>query len=479
MTKIKCLVVAIALLWMGTLLAQDLPCDVYIRSAKIYLNRTQPDYESALKNLEAGYKKCYDDPVLHELLGRVYADQDKLDKMTEEFKIAREKGSLSSEDIRKVIESKWVSEFQEGTKDLDQADKAKVDTIRTKAHKLAVQHFDNCIRLDSSRYQPYVNAAAIRIDLNELEKADTLLSKAYQLIFPGLNQVLNYSIDVTNVKSPDKVKEIWQKIESTAGQKETYVKLADTYSKKGEKERSTEGWDLITHVAVSALLSQTKQTELAKTVLDKGSDLLSKQLNVVLNYGINLYNLQKYDQAIELFQQAAKIDPNNRDALVNLASLYGQKGDKEKSMQMWDLLIEKGMGDKDVYYNRGLLYLVDAQEVTKQISALEDSAAKNPKNESLKRELDNSKTKKNEILKKAQSDFNQSVQLDSLDVEALYHLGFVYLLESDWNQAQTSLEKVKSLKPDHKDAWEALVIVYTRQGMIDKAKEADAKSRNL
>ena len=479
MTKIKCLVVATALLWMGTLLAQDLPCDVYIRSAKIYLNRTQPDYESALKNLEAGYKKCYDDPILHELLGRVYADQNRIDKMIEEFRIAKEKGSLSSEDIRKVMESKWVSEFQEGTKDLDQADKATVDSTRTKAHKLAVRHFENCIRLDSSRYQPYVNAAAIRIDLIELEKADTLLSKAYQLIFPGLNQALNYGLDITNVKNPDKVQEVWQKIESSAGQKETYVKLADTYSKKSDKERSTEGWDLITHLAVSSLLSQAKQTELAKTLSDKGSDLLSKQLNVVLNYGINLYNLQKYDQAIELFQQAAKIGPNNRDALVNLASLYGQKGDKEKSMQMWEVLIEKKMADKDVFYNRGLMFLIDAQTVNRQISALEDSAAKYPKNESFKRELDNSKTKKNEILKKAQNDFNQSVQLDSLDVEALYHLGFVFLLESDWDQAQTNLEKVKSLKPDHKDALEALVIVYTKKGMIEKAKEADSQLKNL
>ena len=479
MTKIKCLVVAIALLWMGTLLAQDLPCDVYIRSAKIYLNRTQPDYESALKNLEAGYKKCYDDPILHELLGRVYADQNKIDKMIEEFRIAREKGSLSSEDIRKVIESKWVSEFQEGTKDLDQADKATVDTVRTKAHKLAVQHFDNCIRLDSSRYQPYVNAAAIRIDLNELEKADTLLARAYQLIFPGLNQAINYGLDVSKVKNPDQAKEIWQKIESTPGQKETYVKLADTYSKKGEKERSTEGWDVITHLAVSALLSQAKQTKLADTVLAKGSDLLSKQLNVVLNYGINLYNLQKYDQAIELFQQAAKIDPKNRDALVNLASLYGQKGDKEKSMQMWDLLIEKGMGDKDVYYNRGLLYLVDAQEVTKQISSLEDSLSKGSKNETLKKELADSKAKKEGILKKAEQDFAKSAELDSQDVEALYHLGFVFLLEGDWNDSMAKLEKVTRLKADHKDAWEALIIVYTKQGMIDKAKEADAKSRNL
>jgi|GEM_PF-7087222 len=478
MTKMKCLAVAAALLWTGTLLAQDLPCDVYIRSAKIYLNRAKPDYESALKNLEAGYKKCYDDPLLHELLGRVYADQNAIGKMVEEFKIAKEKGSISSEYMSKVIESKWVEEFQAGTQTLDQAEKATVDSVRGQAQTQAVKHFENCILIDSSRYQPYVNAAAIRIDLNQLGKADTLLSKAYQLIWPGLNLALQYGIEVSNVKNPEKAKEVWQKIESTPGQKKTYLNLAESYSKKSEKERSTEGWDVVTYLAVSNLLNSANQPELSKSVLDKGGDLLFKQLNVVLNYGINLFNLQQYDRAIELFQQATKIDPSNREALINLASLYGQKGDRQKSMEMWDVLIDKQMADKDVYFNRGLVFLIEAHEANNRIRALEDSGTQSPKNETLKKELDDAKAKRNEILKKAQQDFSKSVELDSLDVEALYHLGLVYMQEEDWDHAMTNLEKVTSLKPGHKDTWEALAIVYIKKGMIEKAKEADAKSKS-
>ncbi len=406
MTKVKWLVALIAAAGFVAALAQDYPCDVYLRSAKIYLFRDNPDYESALKNLEAGYQKCYNDPLLHELLGRIYADQGKLERMTQEFKIAKEKGHSKPEELNKVIETVWGKEFKNGTTYLEQADTIKqrmadLDTVSSdslrqaeqqkltaglqKAVELAAKHFENCILVDSSRYQPYVNAAAQRLELNQLEKADTLLSLAYQL-------------------TPE-------------------------------------------------------------------------SLSVVLSYGINLYNLQNYDKAIEIFEKAVKIDPNNREALINLASLYGVKNERQKAREIWDKLIEKGMANKDVYFNSGFVHLADAEELVRQVRNLEDSLQKSPKTAGLKEEIARLNEQRKANIKDGISDFTKSLELDSTDIEAIYYLGYLHMLNDDLKEAMETLEKVVAMKPDHKAAWARLAIVYTLKGMKEKAKEADEKSK--
>src|SRR4030067_2797781 len=112
MLKVKWVVLTTILAsGISPVLAQDYPCDVYLRSAKIYLNRSTPDYESALKNLKDGYQKCYNDPVLHELLGRIYADKNQLEKMAEEFRIAKQLGHPKPEEMNKVLESRWGQTF--------------------------------------------------------------------------------------------------------------------------------------------------------------------------------------------------------------------------------------------------------------------------------------------------------------------------------------------------------------------------------
>ncbi|MCI0406741.1 MAG: hypothetical protein L0209_11880, partial [candidate division Zixibacteria bacterium] len=84
---------SLILLAAGVCPAEDYPCDVYIRSAKIYLHtQTPPDFESALKNLLAAYDKCYDDPDLHVLLGMIYADKNQIENMAKEFSIANQQG---------------------------------------------------------------------------------------------------------------------------------------------------------------------------------------------------------------------------------------------------------------------------------------------------------------------------------------------------------------------------------------------------
>jgi tetratricopeptide (TPR) repeat protein len=284
-------------LFAGIALGQEYPCDVYIRSAKIYLFRNNPDFESALKNLQEGYEKCYDDPVLHELLGRIYADKNQIDQMAKEFGIAKELGHPKTEEMDKVLESMWSKNFQEGSTALDQVEQVESDSVRQILKQQALKDFEDCILIDSSRYEAYINAASQLVAMGEIARADTHLARAYQL-------------------QPD-------------------------------------------------------------------------NMSVILNFGINLYNLRNYDKAIEIFEKALELEPNHREVLINLASLYGQVGDHHKSMETWDRLIEKGMADKDIFFNRGTIYLIEAQEVTTRINQLQDSLALLPKNVNLKKKWSN------------------------------------------------------------------------------------------
>ncbi len=51
------------------------------------------------------------------------------------------------------------------------------------------------------------------------------------------------------------------------------------------------------------------------------------------------------DKAIEFFQKILDIDPDNADAISNMAHVYAQKGDKETSQKYIDRLKEMGLYD--------------------------------------------------------------------------------------------------------------------------------------
>src|SRR4030066_906976 len=305
----------------SVLAQQELPCDMYLRSAKIYLKQSTPDLESALKNLLAAPEKCRLTGEIDFMIGGIYADENVYDKMVEYFDIARKKDPSLQKRIKDIKESKWSEVFKKGAEFLEKAD----DT-------LAMKHFETAILIDSSRFEAYINAGIGALNLNDSAKAEFLFEKAYKVAPDNLNAKTNYATFLLNrQKFKEATGVLEEVVKMDPKNKEALLNLAMCYSVLGENEKS----------------------------------------------------LTSYKSATVLLEERQKADPKNKDILIDLAMCYSRLGENQKSLAIYDTAVALGLGDKDLYFNRGLLKLTQAQEMTKKIIQVRDSMLAKPNDKAL------------------------------------------------------------------------------------------------
>ncbi len=353
---------------------QELPCDMYVRSAKIYLSQEPPDLESALKNLEAAPEKCKKTGDIDFMLGSIYADKNLYEKMVEAFNKAKKIDPSLEAKIKKTLESKWSEVWKKGVEFLEKSD-----------HKQALKFFEISIRIDSSRFEPYINAGYEAFALKDTGKAGILFEKAYKLV-------------------PD-------------------------------------------------------------------------NMSAKVGYATVLFNRQNFKDAAVIYEEILKQTPQDKETLINLAMCYSQLGEMEKCSALYDSAIVLGLGDKDIYFNRGLLKLSKAQHITSQIAAVRDSMLAKQNSKGWVEKLNKLITDQKKFFEQTEPDFLKVVAIDSTDQEGWYHLGFIqYQLEKN-KEAKVALENSVKLAPQNQDGWGLLSLVYTKLGMKKEAEAAAQKAK--
>ncbi len=73
--------------------------------------------------------------------------------------------------------------------------------------------------------------------------------------------------------------------------------------------------------------------------------------------GTRLYAEGRYDEAIEEFQKAIKIDPTYLDAYVNLGAIYFKQGDYQKASSQYETVLRYQPYHIKAHYNLGLVQL--------------------------------------------------------------------------------------------------------------------------
>jgi len=377
MLKRKTLILALILnmgLASGLMAQPELPCDMYVRSARIYLGQKPPDLEAALQNLLSSPEKCRKSGEIDYMIGGIYADKNELVKMVEFFNIALKKDPSLQKKIKDIKESKWGEVFKKGAEFLEKAD-----------HAQALKHFETAILIDSSRYEAYLNAGIEAINLNEQEKAALLFEKVYKIA--------------------------------------------------------------------------------------------PQNLNVKVGYATILLDQQKFQEAAAVYQEILKLDPKNKEALISLAMCYTRLGENQKSLAIYDTAVVLGLADKDLYFNRGLLKLTQAQQMTKKIIEVRDSMLAHPNDKSLVEKSNQLIEEQKKIFATAEPDFKKVVEADSTDEEGWFQLGFVAWQLEKPAEAKSALEKVTMLRPESKESWELLALVYTKLGMKKEAESALQKAQ--
>lgn len=106
---------------------------------------------------------------------------------------------------------------------------------------------------------------------------------------------------------------------------------------------------LILFVLISVIIAQTKLEEANKLILknkySEAAIILNEYVNInqdseaYLKLGICYKNLMKNNEALQSFEKANELDPNNVEILINLAQLYSIIGFLDKSTSTYEQII--------------------------------------------------------------------------------------------------------------------------------------------
>lgn len=73
------------------------------------------------------------------------------------------------------------------------------------------------------------------------------------------------------------------------------------------------------------------------------------------NQGLDYYRIGKYNEAVESFENAIKIDPNYIDAYYNLGVILQHGGDNAKALEVFKQIIVRKPNDYEAIYNAAVL----------------------------------------------------------------------------------------------------------------------------
>lgn len=127
------------------------------------------------------------------------------------------------------------------------------------------------------------------------------------------------------------------------------------------------------------------------------------------NRGRIIHEKLKYNSAIDIFNKALQLEPDNALILYSLAQCYASQGELESAIRLLDQAIISNDDIINFYFNRGLYYY----------------------------KLSNNK--------EAIKDYKRALSIDSTNCYVYYNLSLAYYFSNNYNAACQTLEKAEHL----------------------------------
>ena len=168
------------------------------------------------------------------------------------------------------------------------------------------------------------------------------------------------------------------------------------------------------------------------------------QTNFTLGQILSVIGNKK--EALFHVEKSVQLDPSNSDAVRQLATLYYDNGNKEKSVETFEVAI-KQEEDKiikaNLYFNLGVLYM----------------------------QLDQ--------FQEAEDNFFYAYDLNPQDKEALSGIAQTFENAEKWRQASKFYRELIQLDPENPEHYKGMARVLIKQGDMDGATKYFDKAKNL
>ena len=279
--------------------------------------------------------------------------------------------------------------------------------------QIAYDMIKDAARIDKDNYWYGMMLANLAQNLGDNEQAE----KAYQALIAN------------NPQKP----ELNYMLAETYAQKGEYQKAIDSYEKM---EQSMGIMEPITLQKVK-LYKALKNDEKAYAEVEKLIKAYPQEIGYLILLGDIYLNDNKDDKALEMYDRAEKMEPDNGYLLVSKANYYNRKGDKEKYLDE----ICKALSNKKIDVETKVKILTD------YLSDL---------------------LQKKENLGQAYQLFSELVDMHPQE-ESIYSLYAEFLLsQKKYKEAGEQLQVAVDLAPNNKQYWLQLMGVNMQLGELDE-----------
>ncbi len=161
------------------------------------------------------------------------------------------------------------------------------------------------------------------------------------------------------------------------------------------------------------------------------------------NLGAAYGGLKQYNQAIQALREALRIQPENAMAWHNLGIAYGNLKQHDQAIQAWREALRIQPEYADAWYNLGVTY---------------DNLVQ---------------------LDQAIQSYREALRIQPENAKAWYKLGVNYGHLKQYDQAIQAFREVLRIQPEDAEAWNFLGTIYYLQGQRDKVREIYQTLRKL
>ncbi|NWY13804.1 TMTC1 protein, partial [Aphelocoma coerulescens] len=218
-------------------------------------------------------------------------------------------------------------------------------------------------------------------------------------------------------------------------------------------------------------LGQNKEAE----VWYKRALKVSRKAEILSPLGALYYNTGRYEEALQVYREAAALQPSNKDIRLALAQVLAMMGRTKEAEKMTNHILNEDAECLECY--RLLSAIYSKQELyAKALEAIEKALQLKPKDPKVISELfftKGNQLREQNLLDKAFENYKRAVELNPDQAQAWMNMGGIEHIKGSYITARDYYEKALQLVPNSKLLKENLAKLDRLEKRFQEAQEKD------
>lgn len=306
----------------------------YITAGKIYID--QENYDAAIDQFKKAVEAEPQNPETYIWLGKAYAYR----KLYEEACKQTEKGiSLDPKKIdalkKDISFNYWAVFFNAGMKHVD-----------NKEFDLALKRIERSLDFEPKSAQSLNYLAYCFIKLKRDDDAEKTYKKTIELVPDNVDTYVNLASFYRISEKKEEEEAILKKARKIVENPDWLKVENEDILKQRKKEAS------MVYIELGNVLLRHEKPEEAEKVLKKAMELSPEDKDVNFNYGVALYELNKYMDAVIPFKKVVLLDSLDKEGYYYLGAAYLKAEKYNDAIEACTKLLEIDPEYCEAYINR-------------------------------------------------------------------------------------------------------------------------------